>query len=62
MSKFKFQFIKNPVFHLVVPVVVNDRGDGCPGVLDVVKVPPDVASVDDGRVVGGHAGVGLERK
>ena len=37
---------------LVVSVVVDDAGHRLPAVLDVVEVAPDVASVDDGRVVG----------
>ena len=37
---------------LVVSVVVDDAGHRLPAVLDVIKVSPDVASVDDGRVVG----------
>lgn len=36
---------------LVVAVVVNDGGHGRPRVLDVVKVAPQVARLDDGRVV-----------
>ena len=36
---------------LVVSVVVDDGGDRLPAVLDVVKVAPDVAAVDDGRVI-----------
>ena len=37
---------------LVVSVVVDDGGHGLPRVLDVVKVAPDVARVDDRGVVG----------
>jgi hypothetical protein len=37
---------------LVVSVVVDDAGHRLPAVLDVVKVPPDVAGRNDGRVVG----------
>ena len=37
---------------LVVAVVVDDGCDRLPAVLDVVKVPPHVAAVDDRSVVG----------
>ena len=37
---------------LVVAVVVDDAGHRLPTVLDVVKVPPDVAGANDGRVIG----------
>ncbi len=37
---------------LVVAVVVDDAGHRLPAVLDVVKVSPNVAGRNDGRIVG----------
>lgn len=36
---------------LVVSVVVYDRLDGCPGVLNVIEVTPKVAMLDNRREV-----------
>ena len=36
---------------LVVAVVVDDAGDRLPAVLNVVKISPDIARRNDGRVV-----------
>ena len=37
---------------LVVTIIVNHTGHRLPGILDVVKVSPNVAGSDDCRVVG----------
>ena len=44
---------------LVISVVVDGPLHAVPRVLDVVKVPPETAGVDDRGVIGRHAGVGL---
>ena len=44
---------------LMISVVVDGPLHAVPRVLDVVKVPPEAAGVDDGGVIGRHAGVGL---
>ena len=44
---------------LMIPVIVDGPLNAVPRVLDVVKVPPEAAGVDDRGVVGRHTGVGL---
>ena len=44
---------------LVISVVVDGPLHAVPRVLDVVKVPPETAGVDDRGVVGRHPGVSL---
>ena len=37
---------------LVVPIVVDSSLHGVPGILNIIKIPPEIACVDNAGVVG----------